>query len=334
MKIYSRLCSIFAIACLLLLIISPAQSESTLEVTISEWTVPWPDSRPRDPDVAPDGTIWLVGQKGHYVAHFDPDTAEFSRHDLPDGTGPHNIIVDDDETLWVAGNRKGWIGQMDPETGSLITYPMPDEDAGDPHTQVFDDHGNIWFTVQWGNFIGRMNKTSGEVELAEVATPKARPYGIKLDSRGTPWVALLGSNALATVDPETMEVKEIAVAPEDARLRRLAISSDDRIWWVDYAQGWVGYYDPQSGEIESTQRPNPSGPYAVAVDAQDRLWFFETRRDPNMLVGIDTTNLSVIAEIPVPSGGGAVRHMVYDAARNSLWFGTDTNNLGRARLPD
>ena len=40
----------------------PAQ-DTDLSVTISEWTVPWPDSRPRDPDVAPDGTIWLVGQR-------------------------------------------------------------------------------------------------------------------------------------------------------------------------------------------------------------------------------------------------------------------------------
>ena len=37
--------------------------------------------------------------------------------------------------------------------------------------------------------------------------------------------------------------------------------------------------------------------------------------------------------IDVPSGAGAVRHMVYDQARNVIWFGTDTNNLGKATLP-
>jgi len=29
-----------------------------------------------------------------------------------------------------------------------------------------------------------------------------------------------------------------------------------------------------------------------------------------------------------------VRHMVFDDKRNAIWFGTDTNNLGRASLPD
>ena len=59
-----------------------AQDDAELTVTISEWTVPYPDSRPLDPDGAPDGTIWLVGQKSHYVAHFDPDTGEFTKFDL------------------------------------------------------------------------------------------------------------------------------------------------------------------------------------------------------------------------------------------------------------
>lgn len=334
MKNIFRFCTILAIAGLTLPGAALGQDDSDLSVTISEWTVPYPDSRPRDPDVAPDGTIWMVGQAGHYVARFDPDTGEFSKFDLPDGTGPHNLIVDEDETIWIAGNRIGWIGQMDPETGSLITYSMPDEDAADPHTLVFDDKGGIWFTVQWGNFVGHLEKATGEVRLVKVETPKARPYGIMMDSNGRPWIALLGTNAIATVDPETMEITEIPVGPDDARIRRLAITSDDRIWWVDYAQGWFGSYDPGSGETHAEQRRSPSGPYAVAVDAKDRLWFFETRQQPNLLVGYDTAKGEVIAEVPVPSGGGAVRHMVYDEERNSLWFGTDTNNLGRARLPD
>ena len=39
---------------------------------LTEWTVPWPESRPRDPAVAPDGRVWFVGQAGNYVAVLDP----------------------------------------------------------------------------------------------------------------------------------------------------------------------------------------------------------------------------------------------------------------------
>jgi len=311
----------------------PASDDLT--VHINEWTVPWPDTRPRDPDVAADGSIWLVGQGGHYVAHFDPETRQFKRLELPPGTGPHNIIVDEDDSLWIAGNLKGWIGQVDPETGALLQYPMPEAAARDPHTLVFNDQGEIWFTVQWGNYVGRLNKRSGHIDLVEVATQKARPYGIKLDSTGRPWIALLGTNALATVDPATFELTEIPLPRPDARLRRLAVTSDDRIWYVDYAGGYLGVYDPASGSVREWQNPSAenSGPYAMAADAKDRIWFVETRVQPNQLVGFDPVTESFFISVPIPSGGGAVRHMVYDEARNSLWFGTDTNNLGQAQLP-
>lgn len=29
--------------------------------TLEEWQVPWLESRPRDPYVAPDGRVWFVG---------------------------------------------------------------------------------------------------------------------------------------------------------------------------------------------------------------------------------------------------------------------------------
>ena len=46
-------------------------------VEITEWTVPWPDSRPRDPYVDRQGRVWFVGQAGNYIATLDPRTAQF-----------------------------------------------------------------------------------------------------------------------------------------------------------------------------------------------------------------------------------------------------------------
>lgn len=47
-------------------------------VTIEEWEVPWPGSRPRDPYPGPDGRIWFVGQTADYVAALDPATGDDS----------------------------------------------------------------------------------------------------------------------------------------------------------------------------------------------------------------------------------------------------------------
>jgi virginiamycin B lyase len=309
------------------------ESAENFQVEIREWAVPWEDSRPRDPDVAPNGSVWLVGQGSDYVAHFDPETLEFSRFELPPGTGPHNIIVDRDASLWIAGNRRGFIGRMNPNTGEMARFTMPDH-VKDPHTLVFAGRSHIWFTAQWSNFIGRMNKRSGEVELAEVPIERSRPYGIQLDSAGRPWVALLGVNALATVDPETFQLTVIRTPRPDSRLRRIAVTSDDVIWYTDYSKGFLGRYDPATLEFKEWKNPGEeSGPYAIAADDQDRVWFVETGPAPNRLVGFDPATESFFSITDVPSGAGAVRHMVFDQRTNSIWFGTDTNNLGQAMLP-
>lgn len=313
--------------------VAPAGAEPT-EVRIEEWLVPYPDTRPRDPDVAPDGTVWFVGQRADYVARLDPESGGFDRFPLPDGAGPHNLIVADDGFIWYAGNRDAHIGRMDPEDGSIERIDMPTRSARDPHTLVFDADGDIWFTLQGANKVGFLETGARVVHIIDVPTPRSRPYGIVVDPDGRPWINLLGTNKLATVDPESMQLREIELPREDARTRRIAYTRG-AVWFVDYAEGYLGRYAPDSGEVTEWRLPGgeDSRPYAMAADADGRLWAFETGRDPNRLVGFDPETGRFFAMGEVPSGGGTVRHMVFDPDTNSLWFGTDTNYIGRARLP-
>lgn len=304
-------------------------------VEIREWEVPYPNSRPRDPYVGPDGRVWFVGQRTHYVAALDPETGEFERFPLEEGVGPHNLIVDDEGMIWYAGNRAMHIGVLDPETGQVEKIMMPDSAARDPHTLVFSGDDHIWFTMQGANMVGRLTRSTREVELLEAPTPGARPYGIVVDPDGRPWIAEVGTNKLGTVDPVTMTYEEVVLPREGARPRRLQRTSDGAIWYVDYAEGYLGRYDPGTGDVREWRAPGAaqSGPYAMAVDDQDRLWFVETRQEPNRLVGFDPATESFFAQEPVPSGAGSVRHMVFHGPTRTIWFGTDANTIGRVFVP-
>lgn len=310
------------------------EAMTNVDVQIQEWQVPWEDTRPRDPYVAPDGDVWFVGQRADYISEFDPETDEFRRIDLPEGAGPHNCIVDEEGNIWYAGNRAAHIGKVDPQTGEIEQYPMPNEQARDPHTLIFDQNGDIWFTVQGGNFVGKLTVETGDVQLIEVPTPRARPYGIIIDKNNRPWIALFGTNKLATVDRETMELTEIPLKREDARPRRIAHTSDGMIWYVDYAQGYLGKYNPDTDSFEEWQLPDGSAsrPYAMASDDNDNLWMVETGVSPNLFVGFNPETEEFISSTPIESGGGTVRHMVFHEPTNSIWFGTDTNYLGQAKL--
>lgn len=321
-----------ALACLLPA--STGAQEQRQTVDIREWPVPWENSRPRDPDVGPDGRVWFVGQTGNFIAYFDPETEQFRRYEIEEGTNPHNLIVDE-RGVWYAGNRNARIGRLDPATGDLKIYPMPDPAARDPHTLVFAPDGNLWFTVQGGNFVGHLDAASGEVRLLPSPIERSRPYGIKMDADGNPWVVLFGTNRIVTVDRETMALRQIELPRADARPRRLLITTDQRIWYVDHDQGRLGRYDPRSSEFKEWPSPGGQGsrPYAMALDDRDRIWYVETGIRPNKFVGFDPATESFFSVTDIPSGGGAVRHMVFDPRTRMVWFGTDTGNIGRAIIP-
>ena len=143
-----------------------------------------------------------------------------------------------------------------------------------------------------------------------------------------------GSNKLAHIDAKSMTLEEIELPNPDSRPRRLAVTSDNRVWYVDYALGRLGRYDPQSGAFGEWSLPSgeDSRPYGMAVDKNDRLWLVETGVEPNRFVGFDASSEEFLGGTDIPSGGGTVRHMYYFEPAGEVWFGTDTNYVGRARV--
>jgi virginiamycin B lyase len=312
-----------------------AATERLNPLIIDEWDVPYA-GRPRDPSMSGPDKVWFVGQRGHYLGMFTPSSGKFFKRELEDHPGPHNVIVGTDGIVWDTGNLAAYIGRYDPVADKITRILMPEEAAHDPHTMAFSaDEKYIWFTVQRGNFVGRLSIDDLSIELIEVTTSRALPYGIRLAPDGTPWIALFGTNKLAAINPSTLKLTEYTLMHPDARPRRLEITRDSRIWYSDYRRGTIGQYDPAT----KTNREWPlstgrhSGPYATAMDEQDRLWVVETGVTPNIFVGFDTRSEELVSVTPIPSGAGSVRNMDYHAPSGSVWFGTDAGTLGRARVP-
>ncbi len=326
--------TVLALASLAAAVPSPdALTPAADTVVIEQWTVPWPESRPRDPYVAPDGRVWFVGQRSDYVAVFDPASESFEKIDLPEGAGPHNLIVDDQGVIWYAGNRNATIGRLDPESGEITELSMPLEGARDPHTLVFGAGQDIWFTLQGSNMVGHLDTASRQIHLLPVPTEGSRPYGIAVGTDGRVWFNQVGVNQLGVIDPEKMEVREIVLPREEARDRRIGITSDGAVWYVDWGAGHLGRVDPETEEVR--EWPVPGGkdarPYGMAVDDRDRIWFVETGSDPNRLLGFDPTTGEFFSQTEIDSG--AVRHMFFHQVSRTIWFGTDSNTLARFRVP-
>lgn len=319
----------FTAIVLLTALIAPAAAD----VEITEWQVPYEKSRPRDPFAVSESAVWFVGQRTGYLAKLDTESGEFEQIELKPGSGPHNLIVASSGDVWYAGNRTALIGRYDPADGSIEEVPMPDPQARDPHTLIFDaNESHIWFTVQGGNMMGRMRLADRKVDLIASRTERSRPYGIKLAPDGSVWVALFGTHKLARIDAQTLEHVEIDLPRQSARPRRLEVTADGSVWYVDYAGGMLGRYEPDVDRF--TEWPMPQGesakPYGMASDSQGRVWMVATGVQPNVFMGFDPDSEKFFDLTEVESGGGTIRHMHFHAPTGTVWFGTDTNFVGRA----
>lgn len=292
----------------------------SVEVSIKEWQVPTPGSRPHDPAFAPDGSVWYTGQMANVLGRFDPKTNQFKEYPLkmPD-SGPHGLVPDKDGNIWFTANFKAYIGKLDPKTGNVTEYPMPDPKARDPHTLLFAPNGNIYFTVQGGNMVGRLNPKTGEVKVVSSPTPKSNPYGMVVSSKGVPFFVEFGSNKVASLDPDTLSIHEYVLPHVDSRPRRVAITPDDVIWYTDYSRGYLGRLDPKTGQVSEWASPGGprSRPYGITA-VGDILWYSESNTRPNTVVRFDPRTEKFQTWI-IPSGGGVVRNMVHTPEGN-LWL--------------
>src|SRR5206468_2766289 len=130
------------------------------------------------------------------------------------------------------------------------------------------------FTMQEANRVGRLDPKTGKIDLLEVPTREAKPYGMVITAQG-PVFCEFGSNKLASVDPKTLAIREHEL-PKGARPRRLALAQDGSIYYSDYARGFLGHFDPASGKLLE-EWPSPGGPgskpYGIAVAPDGMVWY-------------------------------------------------------------
>ena len=71
-------------------------------------------------------------------------------------------------------------------------------------------------------------------------------------------------------------------------------------------------------------------PYGMASDSSGNLWMAASGIQPNVFVGFDPQTEQFFGATEIESGGGTIRHMHYHEPSGAVWFGTDTNYVGRA----
>ena len=117
-----------------------------------------------------------------------------------------------------------------------------------------------------------------------------------------------GTNKVGSVDPRTLEIREYVLPDAASRPRRIAITSDDIVWYSDYSRGYLGRLDSTTGKVTEWQSPSgpKSEPYGISA-ISDVIWYSESGSTPNTVVRFDPRT-EKFQSWPIPGGGNIVRN--------------------------
>ena len=178
--------------------------------------------------------------------------------------------------------------------------------------------------------VGRVDPASGEVKLVPVPTPRARPYGIMINAKGVPVFCEFGTNKIATLDPNTMEIKEYTLPDPASRPRRIALVGDE-VYYSDFSRGFLGRLNLVTGELDGRRRAgrNPQ-PYGI-VYAKGAIWYNESFAKPNTIVRFDPKT-EKFQSWAIPGGGDIVRKMDVTPDGNPVTANSLVNQVGLVEI--
>src|SRR5207249_1628402 len=107
---------------------------------------------------------------------------------------------------------------------------------------------------------------------------------------------------------KTLEIREYVLPDSASRPRRVAITSDDTVWYADFSRGYLGRLDPSTGKVTEWQSPSgpKSEPYGISA-INDIIWYSESGTTPNTIVRFDP-KASKFQSWAIPGGGNIVRN--------------------------
>jgi len=212
--------------------------------TITEWTIPTPDSQPRAIALGSDGNIWFGEFAGGKVGRITP-LGEITEFLIPTkDAGPRALAAGADGNIWVSEFKASKVARLTP-IGVFTEFPLPRENGG-PGDITAGSDGAMWFLELSGTMDGlkpdgnRIARINMNGEIKEYPLPSAQPTAINVavGPDGNVWYSK--NNTLGRVTPAG-EIREFPVSEGQARAVGLTAGADrqtpthltDKLWFTE-----------------------------------------------------------------------------------------------------
>ncbi|MGR8998928.1 MAG: Vgb family protein [Gammaproteobacteria bacterium] len=326
---------------------------------ITEYSLNWPGNTHGSTHelVIDKQYIYVSGQNMDQIAKCNYKGQIVDYYKMPDGSGPHGLLLDKHGGLWVSLEFFGLVVQLD-DWGKIVKVidvrlcaqgaETPINPA--PHGIGLDADGEtIWFTGKRTSTIGKIN-TDCSVEHFQLNNLAALPIFLSAGTNGNMWGTELQASAILNVSGDGT-VREFKIPTSNSRpIAVIPDPSEPYMWFTEEAGVKIGKID-QCGKI--TEYPVPALQKndilaSLTFDRGDNLWVqvYVDQNNPNpsgydYILKFDKSIRHIegsdISGVPfsthtLPSRG-TVMHRIKMDHEDNLWF-TEmmTDKLGKITL--
>lgn len=201
-----------------------------------------------------DGNIFITPSMQQALLEFDPETKEFTTHEMPGGYYPHTIRADSQDRIWFTLAVSSQVAMFNRQSRKFKLYDLP--------ARGFKE----WLILKSLPLVFSIDPENRPLPSPDrESTGLPMPYGIDVAPDGSIWVARLYANDMAHINPDTDEVTMIDIPFQGPR--RLRIDADGMVWMVAFQDSLLVKYDPATEQFSSFELPVVNEiPYALNVD--------------------------------------------------------------------
>jgi copper transport protein len=179
-----------------------------------------------------DGNIWMVIINKDKILKYIVESNTFEEIQLPKGSLPFALTIDDEGKIWFTESQTGKIGFINPENNEIREF-SDDQPIQGPEALLFDEQGNLWIAEHTGTGIVKFNPILETFERILVPDPEALPFGMTFDRYENIWFAQHVVDNIAAYDPHNNNLIEVPVTTASSWV--LYMTSDDKgnVWFVE-----------------------------------------------------------------------------------------------------
>jgi len=207
-----------------------------------------------------------------------------------------------------------------PSDPGFIEYPMLVK-TDIPTAVAVAPNGTVWFTIEFSDAIGIFR--NGKIDRMRKGSQNLEPLGLAADGADGAWYTDTPMRAISRILSDGA-IRSFPLSTPIVRLGRLAVSSDDAVWFADVTTASVTrlkdgvFIRHETGSLGAT-------PYGIAVDSSDAVW--TTLQGADLLAYISTDGRMTTLDVPTRNSG--LGDIAVDQ-RGAVWFlELRTNKIGR-----